>query len=259
MSKLNLKINLDLGNNSVAGQIFDQNITPLLSQAVQAVGQQLMMEWQQGVYTAKLWEQERDQYAGSIDIKQINGLKLEVFTDYKYASDIENGRPARDLKDNIDKSSKSRISKKGTPYLIIPFRHGIPKTNKNPMSNNIYGIAKQMTPSTITALTSRQGGTGKMVPQRVYQWGQRMAAGMSSKLKESHKSDPTAGMVRMDVSTGGQKRSSYLTFRVMSKKSDGWIVPPKPGMRLAETALEQVRPLAEQAFRQAIKMTFKVS
>ena len=37
------------------------------------------------------------------------------------------------------------------------------------------------------------------------------------------------GMVRMETSSGKQTSSNYVTFRVMTENSSGWIVPAKPG------------------------------
>lgn len=259
MSKLSLNFTVDMGNTSVAAQIIDESVMPLLYQAVRAIGQQLQMSWAEGVYAAKLWSDEKDEYAKSIQIREDGPLKLTVYSDYKYAEDIENGRPARDLKKMLTTSRKTRSGKGGSVYLIIPFRHNTPgySAHAAPMPIDVYKMAKDMAPSQITALTTRKSASGHTVPQRVYKWGGRLAAGMAPKAQSHHKTDLYAGMVRMETSAGGGKSSSYLTFRVMSSKSKGWIVPPQPGQKIAETAVNELRPKAEAAVQEAVRLTFK--
>ncbi|MNH13369.1 hypothetical protein D3C79_729380 [compost metagenome] len=94
------------------------------------------------------------------------------------------------------------------------------------------------------------------VPQNIYKWGGRVPAGMSAKLKSHHATDVHAGMVRFNTSTpGGAKSSQYLTFRVMSEKSKGWIVGPQPGQKIAQGVVNDIQPKAQMAFQQAIKRT----
>jgi hypothetical protein len=86
------------------------------------------------------------------------------------------------------------------------------------------------------------------VPQDKYAWGERLAPGLAPKLKASHATDPYAGMVRMDTSTGKQKLSNYLTFRVMSERQTGkWIIPAQPGRYIVKKAVEDVQAKAAGA------------
>jgi hypothetical protein len=158
-----------------------------------------------------------------------------------------------------------RVSKSGSRFLYIPFRHNTPGHGAigNPMPHSIYGLAKAMTPSRIVGQGSRPSGTGAfsiktrthlMVPQNKYQWGASLPAGLSPKLKPHHKTDIHAGMKRFDTSTpGGAKSSSYLTFRTMSEKSQGWIVPAQAGQKIAQGVVDRMKPKAEGAFAEAVK------
>ncbi|MCK7579806.1 MAG: hypothetical protein MZV65_31705 [Chromatiales bacterium] len=65
------------------------------------------------------------------------------------------------------------------------------------------------------------------------------------------KAQRMAGMVRFD--NPGEKHSQYLTFRVMSEDSQGWIRPAQPGKFPAKAAVDTYRPLAEQAFKAALQ------
>jgi len=69
-------------------------------------------------------------------------------------------------------------------------------------------------------------------PQNKYSWGQRLGA----------------GMVRMDTSSGKQKSSAYLTFRVMTEKQHGkWIIPAQPGRFIAKRVAEETGRMAAGA------------
>lgn len=262
MSNINYSISVDLSSqlkSEIYGQIF-----PMLTQAVRAVAQQTASNWQQAVFKAKLWSGEKDKYAQSISWSMTGQFSAVVEATYQYAEQIENGRPARDLKAMLGYSLKVRRSKDGNRYLYIPFRHNTPGSS-HAMPDSVYAMAKVMTPSTITGLKSRESGTGAyniqtkqklMLPQNVYKWGDRLPSGMGQKIKPEHHSDPYAGMVRFNTSTpGGSKSSTYLTIRTMSEKSKGWIVPAQPGQKIAEGVTQDMQPKAKNAFSKAIAMT----
>lgn len=269
MSNVNFAITFDLGSQfEIKSEIYRQ-VTPFLGQAVKAIAQQTAISWQQAVYGAKLWSGEKDKYAESITWSMTGQFSAIVEATYRYAEDIENGRPPRDLKEMLGYSLKVRRSKSGTRYLYIPFRHNTPGNDAigNAMPNSIYNMAKNMAPSMITAMKSRPSGTGAyntktkrkmMVPQNVYAWGDRLPSGLAQKIKPHHHSDPYAGMVRFNTSTpGGVKSSTFLTFRTMSEKSPGWIVPAQPGQNIAAGVTKDMQPKAESAFAKAIAMTIQ--
>ena len=63
-----------------------------------------------------------------------------------------------------------------------------------------------------------------------------------------------AGMRRFDVGSGEEKRSSYMTFRVMMEGSSGWIVPAKPGLFLTKQVADRLNPIASEVFSEAVKL-----
>ena len=155
---------------------------------------------------------------------------------------------------------KVRLSKKGLRYLIIPFRHNTPgnAAHAKPMTDDVYQQAKQLSLSTITGHGRRVSGTGAWsiktqapatVRQRTYNWGERLVGAAIPHNQQ--------GMVRMNTATGaGKKSSAYLTFRVMSESSKGWIIPAQPGQLLAKKVADDMRPKAEAAITEAIRRTF---
>lgn len=267
MADLKFSISFDLGAKLDLMRVVNKQVFPLLNQAVRAVTAQTAYNWTEEVYKAKLWSGEKDAYVKSITWRMTGDFSGEVEATYKHAQEIETGRPARDLKKMLNTSLKVRVNKKGTRFLYIPFRHNTPGNDAlaSSMPPNVYALAKNLEASMVTGQTTRVSGLNAMdiktkqfltVPQNTYSWGQRLPAGLSQKLKSHHKTDIHAGMVRFDTSTpGGAKSSTYLTFRTMSEKSKGWIVPPQDGQHIARKVVDDMRPKANLAFQQAIKKT----
>lgn len=283
-----IKIALDLP--SLASQVqgvVDRAILPRLSQAVGAVAQQAMIDWRESVARAKLWSGEKTPYIDSIQWKMTGDFRAEVWSEFKYAYEIDKGRPARDLKKMLDTSQKVRRTKDGKRFLIIPFRHNTPGNDATAraMPGNVGELAAAMSGSRITSTGRRAAGeitdlspTAGMTPlraatrkspylmnpktqkpvtvaKRQYLWGDRMTnsamkqAGVGLEDRRRFK-----GMVKMDTtSPSGAKSSAYLTFRVMMEGSSGWIVPAKPGLNLVDGVTQRLQPLAETAFAEAVK------
>lgn len=222
------------------------SVLPLVNQAVHGIAQATAARWIEAVQRAKLWSGEKDAYAKTIRWSMPTPYSAVVETDYRYAADIENGRPPRDLKMMLNTSMKVRVSKTGMRYLIIPFRHN---------ANTVPQAAKSMSLSTITGHGRRLSGTGAWslktqapatVRQRSYNWGDRLSGDGVAKNQQ--------GMVRMNTATGaGKKSSAYLTFRVMSEKSKGWIIPAQPGQHIAKGVAEEMQPFAEKVIAEAVR------
>lgn len=272
------KISVDLSGIASAGAIVNQQVLPLLSQAVRVVAQQTAINWQEAVQRAKLWSGEKDAYSASIEMKMTGPFSALVWSDYKNAEEIETGRPPRDLKKMLGTSLKVRVSKKGRRYLIIPFRHSTPGNDAlgPAMPPSVYEMAKDMAPSSITGQGTRLSGTGAYgitsrqrltVPKNVYNWGDRLDVmtwtrkynatfgGAAGKISEKTMGR-YQGMYRFNTTTpGGSQSSTYLTFRVMSEGSPGWIVPAQPGLYLAKKTSDDMQPIATEAFGEAVKRT----
>lgn len=262
---LTYNISFDLGSKLDLVTAINKQVFPLLNQAVKAVAQQTAINWQQAVYGAKLWQGEKDAYASSITWSMTGDWSAVVETDYKYAEEIETGRPSRDLKRMLNTSLKVRQSKNGTRYLYIPFRHNNPSASKG-MPEHIYAQAKNLAASTIIGMGKRKSGLDAMdvktksyltVPQAKYNWGERLPSGLAQKMKPHHKTDIYAGMVRFDTTTpnSSKKSSAYLTFRTMSEKSSGWIIPAQEGQYLVRKVVSEMQPKATLAFKMAIQAT----
>jgi hypothetical protein len=261
-------ISVDLAGIEGIEEVLEDSLMPNLSAAVQGVADITAYRWRDSVKKAKLWEGEKQAYISTIVWKMLSGLEAVVESDYKNADEIENGRPARDLKVMLRTSLKVRVNKQGQRYLIIPFRHNTPGNSAfaPEMPPDVYAAAKGLTPSKVLGKYARPSGTGAYdirsrqlltVPANVYKWGGRLPAGLAPKLQTKHKTDPYAGMVRFNTSAGKGKSSAYLTFRVMKEGSPGWVIAARPGLRLAGKVADGMQPEAEEIFGKAVEMAVK--
>jgi len=214
----------------------------------------------------------RGGYARSIKSRSEN-LRGAVWTDSPYASSIEDGTEAKDLKKIIPLGPKARMGKNG-PYSIVPFRHGTPKSLNAPMPQQVYALiqrmikekeaSKRFRKSAVTGkvvVPSPRGGT---VQRNQYRWGSRYKSQVG---KGKNPEFPNLeGMVVFDVSSGEREtRGQYVTFRIITlnrpKQSkslkdwnDSWVVPAKQGYHLTKYVVQNTRSVVEQIMRAGVTM-----
>lgn len=258
-----MKLEVDLSRLVHGTQRLTETVMGRIEQVVIAVADQAAYQWKDRVAKARIWQGEKTPYIASISWERVGPCAINVKSDYALAREIEDGRPARDLKLMIAKSKKARQNSKGTKYLIIPFRHNVPTPSgegalARQMPPSIYAMAKGLTPSRVLPLGSlkpatRLSASGFLVPQQSYKWGGRLPAGLAPKLRPEHVTDIYAGMVRFDTSTSKSKSSTYLTFRTMSEKSPGWIVRARPGLHIARGVTDNLAPIFQDLIKEAIR------
>lgn len=263
MAQLIMKMDMTPALAAASTAVF-QAALARLHVAVESVAINTAAEWQVAIHKAKLWSGEREAYANSVTYRMTGQLRAEVEATYRYADQIEDGRPARDLKQMLNTSDKVRTNKKGLRYLIIPFRHNTPgyTAHANDMPDHVYQAARQLHFSRVTGMGSRLAGHGAWdianqqpmrVPQARYFWGGRLGAG-SMGPNPKGKVDRFAGMVRFEDTSGkGKPKSIYMTFRVMKEGSPGWVIGARPGLKIAQGVSEKMAPIAQQEFVAALK------
>ena len=247
---------------------------PTVSRAVSMLAKQAQDLWKSYANGAPLpggsvIHPRSGKYVNSIEIRKINAFSAEVYSDLPYARVIEEGCPEYDMKKMLDSSIKVRVSKAGRRYLIIPFRWGTPGAEMgNNMSKSVHKWWQgKRERSDITLHTSRPSGTGiydMRTRRRVtvdawkYKWGDRLTGETLDQLGHggTKLGSRMAGMVnfRSPGKRGGSAHSEYMTFRVMSEGSAGWIRPAQPGKWPARTVAEQLKPAMEEALSQALEI-----
>lgn len=205
--------------------------------AVGRVSEQLAQRWRDSVKRAPgIRPNERSEYVGSIDWNFDGDASAVVQSNFKNARQIEEGRPAYDMKQMLQTSVRTKMTKEGKRYLTIPIRHNTPGSGVNApaMPPAIYAHAQKLNMSQITGSFMGANANGRLVPRNMYRWGNgnndpmaRLKSGLVPRLQPHHKTDPYAGMVRMPTEN---KKSQYLTLRTMSESSTGWIQKAKPGL-----------------------------
>lgn len=254
---LTLQITLDIPElPEDAGRVF-----PHLEAAVALVANKVQERWREYAQNkplpnGKVIGTRTGAYLKSIQIEKKDPLRWEVFSDAPYASSIEYGTAAYDMKQALATSPKVRRTKDGKRYLIIPFRWGTPGTvtfgAKNTMSAAEHRFLKILEPSHVVGMGTRESGNypGLMIPRRIYQWGGRHN-GAGNPLFDGEKGKRMQGMVRFD-NPGGQ-HSHYMTFRVMSEDSPGWIRPAIPGKYPLKETMAAVEIKATEIFQKALQ------
>jgi hypothetical protein len=232
-----------------------------IAQAVQITAQTTALAWQHTVLqTRGLWQPYKDRYAASIKVEyDPDGMGARIYSDDPMATPIETGIPARDMKLALNTSPKVRVAKNGKHagqrYLIIPMRHNTPGNTAlaGAMPDAVYEQARQLTKSTVTGKIPMRSGLNAsnprtkgplMVMRNTYKWGERLSGPDVPKRFQ--------GMYRFNTSSGGQKSSSYLTFRAMGEWSTGWIAPAQPGRFIVKSVSEQAQQMLKESVASAI-------
>ena len=192
----------------------------------------------------------RQLYAGSITLDSMivgqGNVARRVVALKQIARDLEDGKGPWDMKPMLLNGPKARVSKKGTKYNIIPFRHGTsdnysPNSNFPPMPKDIYQQARELKASV------KQGNAIK--------WGGRLPAigspGQNATTGYQHKHDIYEGMVRIEKTHAKATSSKYLTFRVVSSKSDpmSWWHPGYEAHHIAQGVADFCRPAVTEMVR----------
>lgn len=210
----------------------------------------------------------RGNYVKSIKVRSLSPFQYEIYTDHPVAEVLEHGAKEYDMKKTHPFGKKSRvvkedvrrkgqlIRKKGDPYLIVPFRHGVPKALRMALPAKVYQELRQLIAQGGFALSSvkvspkkskkiEPNYRGELIPRAVYQWGSRL---------QDAPMDHLEGMVVMNVPSGPtETRSQYMTFRVISVNSPAhkWIQPMRPGhefvQKVVEATAEPIKDLISRA------------
>lgn len=236
-----IKVDVSVSNNCIkilknafSGQLIDPRAEKSTKVAFKLSAQLLQDSWKnwargESLNGAEDIKSPNNNLALSIKVLQYGPLDYEIGTNSRYMKRIQEGQRAYDMKDTYPFGHKSRRTKDGRGYLIIPFRWGSNNGKDDPRAHyrhvvpqNIYNIVERYRVTQNLSTTHlEENYSREPVERREYTWGDRLNdedAGMAN------------GMVRMPHDEG---KGEYFTFRVISEKNsmngDKWwkkAVPP---------------------------------
>jgi hypothetical protein len=213
-------------------------------------------------------------YAKSITVKMVTPLKWIIFADptiAPHASSLEYGTPEMDLKQIIPYGDKGRVTSKGTPYAIVPFRWNTPSANRPPgtkLPEELYAALLESIKSGGFKMSQVEKSYrvtpnfwGDSVRRRTYTWGDR--------LKDVGAGGNFDGMVAFNAASGtAERRTQFMTFRMVSAKPPGgdpskskakkgwdrsWVVPAKQGLHITDAIVKSAAPVVREALAAAIR------
>lgn len=196
----------------------------------------------------------------SIRAQRNGDFDYSVYSDNRQLEEKTKGRKEveYDMKQTHPYGKKSRVSKKGIPYLIIPFRWGTPngKGTKRAHFNNFIPQKNYETSVkglNLSAVDSAKkyfeaNFKGENIERQGYFWAK------NGRLKEDQAwNDRSVGMVRMKDVTG----STYFTFRIVSAKSPAgsWIYhrDAKPAVDMMGALERTVKPKIDEIINAGIQ------
>ncbi len=181
-----LSVKVDLSHISGLDAFQRVGLFANLAKSIEDLAATGVSRWQEAVDAVPgLWVGERVKYKATIGARQVGPYAWEVYSNYRFAQDIESGRPPYDLKKMLDTSLKVRVSKAGRRYLIIPFRHNTPGNTAHApaMPSQVHAEASELSKSRVVGQGKRLSGTGALdvntrkpatVRARKYAWGDRL-------------------------------------------------------------------------------------
>lgn len=212
------------------------------------------------------------EYLDKVTSAMVRSIKSERLGDFDYAvhsdnrqlADAQKGRKEVefDMKTKYPYGKKSRVSKKGIPYLIIPFRWGTAtdKNTKRAHFNNFipqknYNTAvKGLAISDVNSAKKyfEENFKGENIQRQGYDWAK------FGRLTEDQAWDSrSVGMVRMRDIRG----SKYFTFRIISAKSPAgsWIYhrDGKPGVDIIGALQRTAWPKVEESIKAGLDADVK--
>ena len=196
----------------------------------------------------KGWGRE---YIKTIDDDFDNPLSATVFADDKnmYVNFIENGIKRFDMKPGL--LGGKNAAKHGGKFAIVGFKHGTPGAqNMDSMPVTIYTKVKNITKSDIMK-SYKVIGIGENLNLTT----KKRVHNKANSLKDlrgsnSGKTSKYEGLMK----SGSKDHSQYVTFRVVSKNSTGWINPGSPKVNIFNTVVRKVKPGITKIMNDGIKL-----
>lgn len=118
-------------------------LEPQVQKALREAGRDLAIQTHAHILeeTQQKLKSTRGKYADALDFKQVNADTWIVSLD-KSAIWIEEGMPEHEMLDDLLKSSKARVAKDGSRYLVVPFQHNKGPTQQTQAQSDLTSTIK---------------------------------------------------------------------------------------------------------------------
>lgn len=194
----------------------------------------------------------RKLYIQNLQIGEISPTKKYIFLSGVFLNMIEAGFSAFDMKPGFLNSRKVKHTKKGSPYITIPFRWATPgalgesEIFANVMPREIYAQVRR-NQSTITSPvngTISRGKSNYILPSNLKITDLRPSfsdiKNRTTFPEYTHKGSIYEGIVRNEKTYEKATQGSYVSFRRVSEQSDmmSWIHKAQEGKNFAKKAID---------------------
>jgi hypothetical protein len=239
------------------GTLDDLASLPHLQDAIREVAEHGRRRWQAYASGAPLpggqevRRRHQKPYAASIGVRQIGEFEAEIFTDYRFAPNIEHGEDPVDLKKALYTSRKVRISR-GRRYLIIPFTWRTAAEGADLGKNDMEPTLTEWWRTRGWRRVGEAGGSAfrGIEARQLYSSSDLTIPGKArNQLRMQATANP--GARGQKITRGNLHTTTFKTFRTMMEGSPGWVIPAKPPVPVAATVEQEIRDEAEQVFREA--------
>lgn len=201
-------------------------------------------------------------YLASIKIEEDGALRYVIYSDDPKAEWIEEGFPSFDMKKMLHTSDRARIGKNGKRYMVIPFRQHTESAALGvimPQEAQAWWLTPHRRSSVVSGhFLEGSVNSGAAVTRNTYSWGDRLSRADVEQIgldPDSQLGGRLVGMVRMQ--NNEDKGGQYMTFRVMTEDSAGWIMPERAGSFPAKAAYDWIQSKYEEIMRVALEEDVK--
>jgi len=206
-----------------------------------------------------------------------NDYAVAVVNLSQHASILESGHAGFHLP---SRWTKWKVGKKGNRYAHVAFRHMTPFAGdgrnhpggtttlraRREMPRHIYARAvKLRSGQRLTGVDGLPDRSRTFDPfknqwrqqSKSYEYYRQLYGDLPEELSGvqgyTWKASKYEGLSRhTDVTPEGGRHTTYSTVRTITPDSDGWYIPPKPGYRIAERAMEAAAPKIRKILEEAV-------
>lgn len=233
-----ISLDIDTSELSAEFSLTQHEVNQMLEYTVEEISAQFARKWE--TEAKSVLKSTRSIYVNSIQVKKRGQFSAAVFLNPAswLANALEMGMSSFDMKAGFLGSSKIKYTKKGNPYLTIPFRFA--SSSALGESSAFAGVMPQVIHTTTKSLPP--GGRLKMsnIPS---QYHIPKSAALRSQVKSGNFAKVTASTKMTSIYQGMQRTNGgYVNFRRVSLNSQdqSWIHPGFVKLDLANKALSKM-------------------